>query len=274
MPPKVSVVDPVLGPLTDDLLTRDFRVFQRRHGHRFSVDDVATAFVAAREAPSADRILDLGCGLGSVLLHMAWTHPQATLVGIEAQEVSFALLERNVARNGLEGRTKLHHGDLRDAASVAKLGRAYPLITGTPPYFPPDAALDAEDPQRAFARIEYRGGVEAYIKAAAPLLAEGGALVLCGDARAEHRVTATLGPVGLQLRARTTVIPREGRDPLFAVWTLRRRAAGVEGQASVEASTLTLRDAEGRSAEGAQTLRAFSGFAPAGSAARRESSDA
>lgn len=262
MPPKVSVVDPVLGPLTDDLLTRDFRVFQRRHGHRFSVDDVATAFVAAREAPAADRILDLGCGLGSVLLHMAWTHPGATLVGIEAQEISFALLGRNVARNALDARVTVHHGDLRDPASVAKLGRDYPLITGTPPYFPPDAALDAEDPQRAFARIEYRGGVEAYMETAAPLLAEGGALVLCGDARAEQRVAAALGDLGLRLHARTTVIPREGREPLFAVWTLRRCLSAGAQPPNVEASTLTLRDAEGRTAEGAQTLRAFSGFPP------------
>ncbi len=263
MPPKVSAVDPVLGPLTDDLLTRDFRVLQRRHGHRFSVDDVATAYVAAAAVPAADRILDLGCGLGSVLLHLAWTHPHATLVGIEAQEISFALLQRNVARNELQGRVTVHHGDLRDASHVAKLGRDYPLITGTPPYFPPDAALDAEDQQRAYARIEYRGGVEAYMQTAGTLLADGGTLVLCGDARAEHRVVAAQAGSGLQLRARTTVIPREGRDALFAVWTLERRANAGASPSPVEASTLTLRDAEGRTAAGAQTLRAFSGFPPA-----------
>lgn len=260
MPPKVSEVDPVLGPLTDDLLTRDFRVLQRRHGHRFSVDDVATAYVAAAAVPDADRILDLGCGLGSVLLHLAWTHPRATLVGIEAQDVSFALLRRNVARNGLEGRVTVHHGDLRDPDRAAALGRDYPLVTGTPPYFPPDAALDAEDEQRAYARIEYRGGVEAYMRAAAPLLVEGGTLVLCGDARAEHRVIAAQAPLGLHLRARTTVIPREGRDALFAVWTLRRGSPPGAEPSPVETSMLTLRDAEGRTAEGAQTLRAFSGF--------------
>jgi tRNA1(Val) A37 N6-methylase TrmN6 len=258
MPPKVTMVDPELGPLTDDRLTRDFRVFQRQRGHRFSVDDVATAYVAWTQAPNAERILDLGCGLGSVLIHLAWTHRAASLVGIEAQDVSFALLRRNVARNDLAARVAVHHGDLRDPASIAKLGQGFPLITGTPPYFPLSAALEAEDAQRAYARIEYRGGVEAYLATGAPLLAAGGVLVLCGDARAEGRVREVLPGLGLALRARTTVVPRTGRDPLFAVWTLVHAADACPEPAS---ATLTLRDGAGATTPDAHMLRTFSGFA-------------
>ncbi len=76
-------------PLTDDLLTRDYRVFQRAKGHRFSSDDVATAYVAWHAAKGSRRVIDLGCGLGSVLLHLAWKLPEATLVGVEAQAISF-----------------------------------------------------------------------------------------------------------------------------------------------------------------------------------------
>ena len=52
MPPKPTAHDPVLGPLTDDLLTPDVRVWQRSHGHRFSSDDVATAFVGYHAQPA------------------------------------------------------------------------------------------------------------------------------------------------------------------------------------------------------------------------------
>ncbi|NUP10972.1 MAG: methyltransferase domain-containing protein [Polyangiaceae bacterium] len=254
MPPKPSVNDPVLGPLTDDLLTPDVRVYQRLDGHRFSSDDVATAFVAWSTCPEPSRVLDLGCGLGSVLLLLAWKMPEASLVGIEVQDVSFALLERNVARNGLSSRVSIRHGDLRDPEASSNLGTGFDLVTGTPPYFPPGAAIDADDAQRAHARIEYRGGVEAYVAAAAPRLAPHGTFVLCGDARASSRVDVAANHHGLCVRARCDVFPRAGAQALFAIWTL-----GFEARA-LEVSSMTLRDGAGMPTEDADRLRMFSGF--------------
>jgi tRNA1Val (adenine37-N6)-methyltransferase len=254
MAPKVALHDPVLGPLTDDLLTRDVRVYQRAKGHRFSSDDVATAYVAFMACPAARRVLDLGCGLGSVLLHLAWKLPEAELSGVEAQAMSFELLKRNVARSGFTARVRIHHGDLRDAALLSDLGGGFQLVTGTPPYFPPEAALDAEDEQRAYARIEYRGGVEAYIAAGARMLAPAGVLVLCGDARVGERTTLAAAASGLSIHARCDVIARAGRSPLFSVWTLRREAAACA------LSSLTLRGENGETASGANALREFSGM--------------
>ena len=257
MPRAPVLVDPELGELTDDRLTRDVRVFQRAKGHRFSADDVATAFVAHRAAPGANSVLDLGCGLGSVLLHLAWSLPTARMVGVEAQAISYALLARNVARSGYGAQISIHHGDLRDEQTIAALGHDFDLVTGTPPYFPPRAALDAEDAQRAYARIEYRGGVEEYVATGARLLAKTGVLVLCGDARAEARVALAATRAALRVAARLAVVPRAGRPPLFAVWTL---AFASEG-ASFAETTLTLRDESGERTADAAELRAFSGFA-------------
>jgi tRNA1Val (adenine37-N6)-methyltransferase len=149
----------------------------------------------------------------------------------------------------------IRHGDLRNAELLAQFGGTFELISGTPPYFAPDAALDAEDEQRAYARIEYRGGVEAYIAAAAPLLAPGGALVLCGDARVGERTTSACRDAGLSLHARLDVIARAGSLPLFSVWTL-----GRDVLAGCPVSTLTLRDDRGEIAPDAELLREFSGF--------------
>lgn len=245
-------LDPAFGPYTEDRLTRDVTLWQRAKGHRFSSDDTVTAFVAARAAPGARCVLDMGCGIGSVLLHLAWTLPEAVLEGVEAQAVSFAMVRANIARNDLGARVTVHHGDLR--VKVPALGRRFELVTGTPPYFPPDAALDAEDAQRAYARIEYRGGIDAYAIAGESALVEDGTLVLCGDARTEGRLLDAARTVGLSLVARTTVIPREGRAPLFAVFTLRRRPAPLE------AETLVLRDVAGALTEHAAMLKRFSGF--------------
>jgi tRNA1(Val) A37 N6-methylase TrmN6 len=61
--------------LSLDRLTADVSVFQRKKGHRFSSDDVITAWVAMQVCSAPERVLDLGCGLGSVLLHLAWSVP-------------------------------------------------------------------------------------------------------------------------------------------------------------------------------------------------------
>lgn len=257
MAPKATLDDPVLGPLTDDLLTVDYPVFQRAKGHRFSSDDVVTAFVAHQEAPGADRIVDLGCGLGSVLLTLAWKMPHASLVGIEAQDASFELLRRNVARNDLASRVAIHHGDLRDEALIARLGGVVPLVTGTPPYFPPGTALDAADAQRAYARMEYRGGVEAYLRTGKKLMAPGGVLVLCGDARADARVVTEASALGLHVTRRTEIVAQEGKPALFTVWSLR-----TTHDAGTALSSITLRTRDGRRTADADALRSFSGFAP------------
>ncbi|MEZ4404637.1 MAG: methyltransferase [Kofleriaceae bacterium] len=242
--------------LTRDRLTRDVWLWQRAKGHRFSSDDLVTALVAHQAAPTPTRILDLGCGIGSVLLHLAWACPAATLVGVEAQAVSFALLRRNVDDNQLAHRVTIHHGDLRAPEVVAALGTGFPLVTGTPPYFPPGTALDAADPQRAYARVEHRGGVEAYLATAGQVVAADGVVVVCGDARAEARVVAGAAAAGLQVHARTDVIPRAGEPALFAVWSARLAPRA----GAIVATSMTLRDAAGQPTADAARLRAFAGL--------------
>lgn len=248
--------------LTDDALTADYRVWQRRRGHRYSLDDVLTAFEAVRAAPAANRVLDLGTGIGSVLLAVAWTLPRATLVGVEAQEGSLALARRNVERNGIADRVTLVHGDLRDEAMLARLPHgAFDLVTGTPPYFPPGTATPSPDAQRAHARHELRGGIEDYVRAAGKRLAPGGRVVLCGDARRPERLVDTLPGAGLVALRRRDVIPRAGaKGALFSVWVLAR-TDDAGGTAPEVAEPFVARDAGGRRTHAYLDLRAAFGFA-------------
>lgn len=243
-------------PLSDDAITADYRVHQRVRGHRYSLDDVLTAWVAARRVPEARRILDLGSGIGSVAIMLAWTHRDAALATIEAQEISFALQRRNVERNGLAGRVTQVHGDFRDEAVRARVGEGFELVTGTPPYFPKEATLPSSDTQRAHARVELRGGVEAYLEAASALVREGGVVVVCADAKKPGRVTETLARVGLAAEEELVVFPREGKEPLFSVWTLRRGPAhGPHTTARFVART-----ADGTRTHAQREIRAFFGL--------------
>lgn len=235
--------------LTSDAITADFRLVQRRRGHRFSVDDLATAWEAVRAAPAAETYLDMGCGIGSVLLMVAWRLSSARVFGIEAQEVSFGLAVRNVRDNGLEPRATLHHGDLRELTRAWAHGPVA-LVTGTPPYLPLGTASASPDPQRAAARIELRGGVEDYLAAASRVLAPDGVVVLCADGRAPERVLRGAEAAALAPRRRVDIVPRAGKSPLFSVWTCTRAAA-----AALEHVTVTMRDEAGERTEASHAMR-------------------
>ena len=64
-------------------LTERFRLIQRYRGHRYSVDDMLVGHLAGSQGGAPTRVLDLGCGLGSVLLMLAWRLPSASFVGVE-----------------------------------------------------------------------------------------------------------------------------------------------------------------------------------------------
>ena len=239
--------------LTSDALTADFRLLQRRRGHRFSVDDLATAWVAARARPGARVALDLGCGIGSVLLMIAWRLREARCFGIEAQEISFGLAQRNVIANGVADRVTVALGDLRELAR-ADAYLPCDLVTGTPPYLPLGTALPSPDPQRAAARIELRGGVEAYLLAASRVLAPDGLAVVCADGRHPERVIRGAAAAGLALLQRVDICPRvDAPDPLFAVWTCARLDATLPRALDVE--RVMMRDARGERSEAALAMR-------------------
>lgn len=244
--------------LTSDAITATFRLVQRKRGHRFSVDDLATAWEAARAAPDATTYLDMGCGIGSVLHMVAWRLPTARVFGIEAQDVSIALARRNVADNGLADRVRLFHGDLRDVTRDWAHGPCA-LVTGTPPYLPLGTASASPDPQRAAARIELRGGIEDYLASAARVLAPDGVVVVCADGRAPDRVLRGAAAAGLVPRRRVDIVPRAGKGPLFAVWTCGRTGDVVE---HVE---VVMRDERGERTDASREMRRAFGLVDAGS---------
>ncbi|MCA9531208.1 MAG: methyltransferase [Myxococcales bacterium] len=269
-----------IDELSDDALTGRFRVWQRRGGHRYSLDDVVTAWEAVAARPDATRYLDLGCGVGSVLLMVAYKLPGAQCVGVEAQPLSIELARRNVARNGVAGRAVLDLGDLRDRAQMDGLTVDYgpfDLVTGTPPYQRAGASTPSPDPQRRYARVELRGGVEAYVEAAAAALAPGGALVVCADARTPERALGAARACGLRPLRRRDVIPRAGvKGPLFTVWTFEKprrdeRAAGPEATPLVE-EPFVARTASGDRSEAYLALRAFFDLPPVAAPGRDDAS--
>jgi tRNA1(Val) A37 N6-methylase TrmN6 len=217
-------------------LTRSRHLWQRKRGHRTGTDDVLCAWAAARARPEARRALELGAGQGAVSLILTEVLPDLHVTAIEAQVISFELLERNVRENDLGDRYDLHCGDLR-RLPIAE--GAFELAFGTPPFMPMGSGTLPQDAQRAAARFEMRGGVEAYCQAAARALVSGGVLVLVMDAAQPERHERALEDSGLVLAEVTEVVPLEGRPPTYLLY---RATKGEGSPVDVLRKSLAVRD--------------------------------
>jgi len=237
-------------------LAGNWRLLQRLDGHRTSLDDTLTAHLAASlvaDHPPA-HCLDLGCGIGSVLLYLAWRFPDARLLGVEAQEVSAGLAKRSLAWNGISARAEIRVRDFRDPGVVEA---TYDLVTGTPPYFPVGAGPESEHVQRGPCRFEHRGGIEAYCAAAAPRLAPGAPFVACEAWTQRERVEPAALAAGLRLVRWREIIPRAGKEPLLCIFAMRQAEAA---EPLVVDPPLVVRDKHGRRTEEFRALRAAMGM--------------
>jgi tRNA1Val (adenine37-N6)-methyltransferase len=160
-------------------LVGSWRILQRVGSHRWTTDDLVTAFVAAQEMPlllpdnnqgTKLRYLDLGCGNASVLQMVTWfalaNNHSLTATGVEARleavqlatrSLSFNLGERAATTNTFNATTtnnsdnvaRIVHGDFRDICPQLEKEQQqeqeeqqkFHLITGTPPYFRVDFSV-------------------------------------------------------------------------------------------------------------------------------------
>lgn len=242
-------------------LAGDWRIFQRRDGHKWSLDDFMTALVAVEErrAENVQNACDLGCGIGSVLLFVAWAFPAARVVGVEAQELSIGLARRSIAYDGADDRCEVRVGDLRDDAVVPEAG-AFDLVTGTPPYIPLGQGTVGAKIQRGPCCFETRGGIEDYARAAARLLAPGGVFVACSGAAPPGRARDAARAAGLVCTREVHVVGKEGKPPLFVVTAMRR--AGEVAPASPRTEVFRARLADGWLPPEMHRARAVLGLPP------------
>jgi tRNA1(Val) A37 N6-methylase TrmN6 len=236
VPPGLATGVTVEPHETLDAISGHFRLFQLRDGHRFSTDDILTAWYGTTWCPTARTVLDLGSGIGTVGMICAWRLPGAKFVTIEAQSESVALARKSARYNGITERYEIREGDFR--VEIKDAGRAdlpvslpvlradeqFDLITGSPPYFPQGAGIESEHPQKLACRFELRGTVADYCATAVKQLAPGGlfACVFPYESAQRARVEAGARAAGLVIVRQRPVVFREGDPPLVGLFGLMR----------------------------------------------------
>jgi tRNA1(Val) A37 N6-methylase TrmN6 len=269
---KPGPIPPGLGALviepheTLDAISGRFRLFQLRAGHRFSTDDLLTAWYGTSWCPTARTALDLGSGIGSVGMICAWRLLGARFVTVEAQPESVALAEKSARYNGLTERYEIRTGDFREP-DVLRADEEFDLITGSPPYFPLDAGVKSEHPQKIACRFEARGTVADYCSTASKHLAPGGFFACVFQIEPTPqlaRVQAGAKAAGLTIVRQRPVIFREGEPPLIGLFGMMRAEDLPEwfrGQTWTE-PPLTIRTRKGKIHPEYSAVKLSFGFSP------------
>lgn len=238
-------------------LVGPYRIFQRINGHRHSIDDATTAWYALQKSPPVKRTLDLGTGIGSVGLAVLWgLGDGAHLTCVEAQEISYKLLVENIRGNGLEQQVKAIHMDIRNL----HLEERFPLITGSPPYFPVGTGSLPGDSQKAHARFELRGDVGDYAQAAKRHITDDGLFVFCFPFQQKSRCIKLVTDVGFKLITIRDVVPMKSKPPLFSLYCASLHYAGT----TIEEPPLIVAFEDGKYTPEMRELQATRGFGPEG----------
>jgi len=248
---------------TLDAISGYFRLFQLKKGHRFSTDDVLTAWYGTTWCPRAERVLDLGSGLGSVGMIAAWRLPGARFVTIEAQPESVRLARKSARFNNLENRYEIRQGDFRDP-SLLHPEEQFDLVLGSPPYFPQGTGIEGDHPQKIACRFELRGDIHDYCATAARAMAPGGWFACVFPTEQLDRVERAAANNALTIVRRRPVILRENEPPLLNLFAMIRSADLPE---PMRAKTwlepaLTIRAADGSIHPEYSALKLSFGFPP------------
>ena len=215
---------PVEPGETLDAISGYFRIFQLENGHRFSTDDVLTAWYGTTWCPIARDVLDLGSGIGTVALIAAWRLQATRFVTVEAQDESVRLARKSVHWNGLRDRFDIRHGDFRDT-HIFKPDEKFDLVLGSPPYFPMGSGVEGDHPQKIACRFEMRGDIADYCTVAEQRLAPGGSFACVfpiAPPEQEQRVHDAAKASQLTIVRRRPIVLREGERPLLGLFGMMR----------------------------------------------------
>ena len=265
VPPGLAAGVTVEPHETLDAISGHLRLFQLRDGHRFTTDDILTAWYGTTWCPTARSALDLGSGIGTVGMICAWRLPGARFVTVEAQSESVALAQKSARYNGIESRYEIRAGDFR-APELLRADETFDLVTGSPPYFPLGAGIESEHPQKLACRFELRGTIADYCATAAQHLAPGGlfACVFPHEPAQLARVVAAANDSGLVIVRKRPVVFREGDPPLVALFGMMRAddlPAWFRGQTWVEPE-LVIRARDGKIHAEYSAVKLAIGFPP------------
>jgi tRNA1(Val) A37 N6-methylase TrmN6 len=181
------------------------RLLQPARSHRAGTD----AVLLAAACPPANRIADLGAGVGTVGLRAAQMHPLSQVFLFERDPLLIRLAKDNIEQNQLAGRVTALETDLLAKGFAGPDSGPCDLVLTNPPFDEAGSVRRSPVPLRAAAHV-LEASLDLWIKAALKALTPDGTMVVIHRADALPRLLEALGNRfgGLAL---LPVHPAEGR---------------------------------------------------------------
>ncbi len=148
--------------LTQDLfLGGALKIHQPKVGYRAGSDTVLLS--AAINAKPGDRVLDVGCGVGTVGLCVARRVSGAHVIGLEFQQDLVTLANQNAMENGLDDQVKFIHHDIRKKLPVNITANSFDWVAANPPYYNLENHDVAAGEQRSTSRAQIQGDLSTWV---------------------------------------------------------------------------------------------------------------
>lgn len=178
-----------LATSEDRLLGGRVTLRQPLKGYRAGLD--AALLAASCEARTGERVIDVGCGAGAVMLAAAARRPGARFTGLERDPDLAALARQNLDLNVQAGGA-IVEGDV--GAGFKPLGLApFDAALCNPPFFDNPAALRGPAPEKRGAWVA-DDGLQAWLVFLVKSVREGGQIVVIHRADALAQILAGLSP--------------------------------------------------------------------------------
>ncbi len=194
-------------------------LFAQAEHFKLVTDTVLLADFA--NAAAAKRGIDLGCASGAIGLLLLSRTTKLHMSGLEIVPEAAELARANMAANGLEERSEIICGDIREHRSLFRSG-SFDLVLSNPPYFPVERGYQSSDADRAGARGEALCSMEDICKAAAFLLKTGGSFCIVHKPERLSELCCCLTKHGLEPKRLRMVCHKAGSAPNLVLLEARR----------------------------------------------------
>ena len=158
------------------LLRGRVKLLQPRKGFHASIDSVFLA--AALPVKDRFKVLDAGCGVGSVGFCVLARNKTLSLTGIDIQPELIDLAHQNAVLNGVENQSRFFHGNIQTDKSVAD--NEFNAVVMNPPYLEDGTHTSSPEKIKATSHGEGISGaaLSDWIKYAHRKLKQGGHLTM------------------------------------------------------------------------------------------------
>lgn len=161
------------GERIDDIGFGNLRLIQKPEDFCYGIDAVLLATFA--EVTVGGRAIDLGTGTGIIPMILSHRTQAAEIVGVEVQRDSYERGLRNIALNGLEGRVRMIHGDVKHLIAEELAARhSFDAVLTNPPYIKGGGGLKNKADARTIARHETTAELSDFVGEAGLLLKDKG----------------------------------------------------------------------------------------------------